>query len=198
MLCLRLFLLIFAICFTACVTCSILFPLFRLEITLEELNKTRLTVYYWYNETVSSVDGGSLIFRYYARDFTCTNQRIAHIAMSVLSVVAASMGGIAVLFLACWTLAGPHCCLGIIAYFAIFVAFVCSLVTLALSGYVYVTDFCGGDSLRKAQYKLVEGFALICIATGGYLILLFLGLIVLCCCCRAASLSDIGAYHYHK
>ncbi|KAG5482331.1 hypothetical protein LSCM4_05584 [Leishmania orientalis] len=198
MLCLRLSLLIFAICITACVTCSILFPLFRLKITLEELNETRLTVYYWYNETVTSVDGGSLIFRYYARDFTCTNQRIAHIAMSVLSVLAASMGGIAVLFLACWALAGPRCCLGVIAYFAILVAFVCSLITLALSGYVYVTDFCGVDSLRKAQYKLVEGFALICTATGGYLILLLLGLILLLWCCRSTSLSDIGTPDYHK
>ncbi|KAG5504186.1 hypothetical protein JIQ42_06018 [Leishmania sp. Namibia] len=198
MLCLRLSLLIFTICFTACVTCSILFPLFRLKKTIEGLNETRLTVYYWYNETVSSVDGGWSIFRYYARDFTCTNQRTAHIFMSVLSVVAASMGGIAVLFLACWTSVGPRCCLGIIAYFAIFVAFVCSLITLALSGYVYVTDFCGVDSLRKAQYKLVEGFALICTATGGYLILLLLGLILLLCCCRNASLSDIGAHDYHK
>ncbi|KAG5482501.1 hypothetical protein CUR178_05641 [Leishmania enriettii] len=189
MLCLRLFLLVFAICITACMTCSILLPLFRLKATPEEGNETRL-VYYWCNETVTSANGGKLILRYYAWDFMCSSQRAIHITMSVLSVVAASSSGVAVLFLSCWAVAGPRCCLCMIAYFAISAAFVCSLITLALSVYVFVTGFCDMESLQMAQYNLVEGFALVCTATGGYLVLLLLGLIQLLWYCRTAPLPE--------
>ncbi|KAK7198789.1 hypothetical protein NESM_000844400 [Novymonas esmeraldas] len=197
MLCFRAVILLFLVVFTACATCSILFPQFRRESaasTTPATGPTRLTVYYWYNESAVSTSAGgksTTTVRHYTRDFTCSTQHAFYTAAAALSVAAAGLGGVAALFAACWTSAGRRSCLAGIVTAATFFAFACSIVTLAVSAYVYVTGLCGAKAPQADEYKLVEGFGLICAAAGGLLITFVLEVVECCCgCCGGASTQE--------
>ncbi|KAG5482332.1 hypothetical protein LSCM4_05585 [Leishmania orientalis] len=205
MLCYRVTLLICTIIFTACMTCSILFPIFR-KVT-NDPEKMRRTVYYWYMEmsTVRTSHGSSetLTRRYYTRDLPCQQAKIFYVASSAISVAAAGIGGVACLILACWTTAGYSFIVRFVGFLATFLSMACAGAVVGLSTYIFTQDFCAHDAAaieyqkapKKDGYAMVEGFGLACAAAGGFLIIAVIQLIGLCRGCQAQAASSERVRH---
>lgn len=194
----RVFVLIFLMLLTACATCSILFPIFRKPKSKVGNTTTKETVYYWYSET-SHVDSVSTsIKRVYTRDYSCESEKNDYVASAALAVAGAGLGGLACMFVACWINAGYRAALGVISVILTFLAFACCIVVVSLSAYLFVNVPCKSDSVtesvKQRDYKLVEGFILMAIAAGGFLIMMVVQIIGLCCCfCGHSNFDDVSS-----
>ncbi|KAK7198790.1 hypothetical protein NESM_000844500 [Novymonas esmeraldas] len=203
MLCQRIVVLILTIIFTACMTCSILFPAFRNSAKNSDGRTVRRTYYFWYTETTTSgtttttASTNDFAFagtaRNYVRNFECRQARALYTALSAVSVAAAGLGGIACLVLACWTTAGHNVSIGAVAAGTTFLAMACAAATVGLAAFVYTHDFCSPPSTaakvpspHSDAFKLVEGFGLACAATGGFLIAFIAQVVGLCRSCAPA------------
>lgn len=195
----RTFTLLFLMCVTACGVCSSLFPLFRRSYDVNILTppqpvsstyNRREVIYYWYAENTT---GGSYPSLNYSRSYNsarkCDTTRTYFVASAALSTAGAGLAGIATIMSAAWIYAGFDSCLHSFIVFVTFLAFACYLVTLALVCYLYLNDTCSNGvnhavAFKNAspQFHLVEGFILMCIATGGLLIVLVLEALSFCLC----------------
>lgn len=198
MLCCRVLLLVAVMLLTACMTCSILFPVLRkTETDTSGSVTTRETVYYWYWETSNSSTATSgtpaPVRRRYTRDLDCDRARAFYTASSALSVSAAGLGGVTALVISCWSAAGFNYSIGVSALLLTFLTMACAVVVLAFTVYGYTNGFCDDDaqpiagSTKEGGYKLVEGFILLCVAAGGLFLLTVAEAIGLCCCCQPAE-----------
>ncbi|KAG5508758.1 hypothetical protein JKF63_05256 [Porcisia hertigi] len=190
MLCYRLVVLIFVIVFTACMTCSIFFPVFR-KTTTNGAIETREAVYYWYTESCAARAPGApgkVIVRYYTRELLCPRARVFFIASSAISVAGAGIGAVACLVLACWTTAtGGHILhVGAASLTLTFITMACAGVTVGLVTHLFTNDFCLNDPVafyrapQKDGYRMVEGFGLLCTAAGGFFFMMVVLVFGLC------------------
>ncbi|CBZ25227.1 hypothetical protein, unknown function [Leishmania mexicana MHOM/GT/2001/U1103] len=191
MRCCRLILLLLMLLFTGCIVAAILLPIYRKDSNETVLTKYR--VFFWFNESinVSGTPPSTLILRTYSFAILCQKARIFFIVMAILSVVAAAIAGVACLTLACWTMAGYNISLGVTSLLLTIFAMLFSVVVLAAAVFVFKTDFCVSEGMAYLQaprtngYRLGEGFFLLCIAVGGFLLLVVMQALCLCCDCRS-------------
>jgi hypothetical protein len=189
----RVFVLIILMLLTACATCAILFPVYRapkvtaLDVTVKQ------TVFYWYSETSLVSSTSTQITRIYSHEYACDAQRQYFLAMAALAVAGAGIGGLACMFTACWINAGRRIALGVVALILTFFAFACCVVVVSISAYVFVNGLCKGStlemmSLKSGGYNLVEGFILMAVAAGGFLIMFVVEICGVCCStCRGSD-----------
>lgn len=188
MLCGRVILCIFMMLFTACATCAILFPQFRLKATVTTGGSTpsevTKSIFFWYNETLIKVSGTTYITRHYSHALICDKLRTSYQVQAALSVAGAGLGGLACLFMGCWTSAGQKRCLGGLTTLLCFLAFACCCVSLTLSACSFKSTFCeSSQTFEDAGLEQVEGFGLIAAAAGGFLIVTVVELVAVCCAC---------------
>ncbi|KAG5481973.1 hypothetical protein LSCM1_05685 [Leishmania martiniquensis] len=205
MLCCRVVLLSFAVLFTACMTCSILFPIFRKE--ENDPARTRHTVYYWYMElttfATSEPSSETLTRRFYTRDLPCQEAKMLYVASSAISVAAAGVGGAVCLILACWTSAGHSFAISFAGFMTTLLSMACAGAVVGLSTYIFTHDFCAADAAaagyqkapQKDGYAMVEGFGLACAAAGGFFIIAVAQLVGLCHGCQPSAGSSERARH---
>ena len=168
MLCGRVILCIFMMLFTACATCAILFPQFRLKATVTTGGSTpsevTKSIFFWYNETLIKVSGTTYITRHYSHALICDKLRTSYQVQPALSVAGAGLGGLATLLC--------------------FLAFACCCVSLTLSACSFKSTFCeSSQTFEDAGLEQVEGFGLIAAAAGGFLIVTVVELVAVCCAC---------------
>lgn len=167
MRCIRVFVFILLLVFTACATCSSLFPLFS-----KTTNGTKQSVYFWYRES-SSKDATKThtIIRTYNRDAACDKFKLFYTVCGALAAAGAAFGGIATLMSLAHIYIRPKCCMCFGIIMMAFLAFACFVVCVALTTVSYTTDSCSTSEPKlKDNYNIVEGFGLMCAAAGGFLI----------------------------
>ncbi|CAC9474710.1 hypothetical protein, unknown function [Leishmania infantum JPCM5] len=199
----RFILLILMVLFTGCIIASILLPIFRKESNDTDMAMRR--VFFWYNETVRTSDSPpeDLIMRFYTRNLLCLKARALFLLMSALSLMAAGVAVVVCLMLACWTTAGYSICISVTSLVLSIFAMLFSMVVLAASTVVFKQDFCVNQTEaylqapQKNGYRLVEGFFLLCIAVGGFLLMFITLVVCLCCECRSRS-QPCGQDHGRK
>ncbi|KPA77833.1 hypothetical protein ABB37_06645 [Leptomonas pyrrhocoris] len=195
----RVFVLTVLMLLTACATCANLFAIFRKpQLTVAGVT-TRDSYYYWYSELSAVGPIETNTRRIYSRDFECEAEKNYFIASAALAVGGAGLGGLACVFMACWVSAGRRVALGVVSLLLTFFAFACCVVVVSLTSYLFVNAQCKDGAADKKtfeqqDYMLVEGFILMAVAAGGFLIMLFVQLIGLCCmcCCNGDNYDDVS------
>ncbi|CAJ1021138.1 hypothetical protein Q4I30_002460 [Leishmania utingensis] len=203
MLSYRIIVLLLVITFTACMTCSILFPIFR-KVTSDPV-EARHTVRFWYKESTNTItstgSSGELIMRYYTHNLACQQARVLYVALSALSVAAAGISGVACLVIACWTTAGYNVSIGVVTLLLTSFAMASAVAVVGVTTYVYTHDFCVNDptafekSPQRDGYHLAEGFILLCAAAGGFLLMVMIQVIGFCCGCQPLTEFHAGESH---
>lgn len=180
--------------FTACVTCSILFPIFRTTVTDTSGSETYITYYYWYlEESVRAPTGMWTVHRIYTRDIACQQMHDYYIWASSLSVASAGLGGLATLLGAAWISVGYSAGLSSLIFVLTFISFACSGSVVGLMAYAYCNDFCASSRTSAARapqaagFNIVEGYILLCVAVGGFAVLLLTQAIGFCCGCQTGK-----------
>ncbi|KAG5481972.1 hypothetical protein LSCM1_05684 [Leishmania martiniquensis] len=197
----RVFIFVLLMLFTACATCSILFPQFRKVV--DTTSKKTSTVYFWYRESSMPVaeTQSVAINRTYSHRLLCPRGQLYHTAAAALSVAATALIGSSMLFAACWIDARYNNGLAVASAFMAFLSFVCFSAVVSWTVYTYLTTLCPGETgqilgAKDDGYTLAEGFYLLCAATGGSL-LCFIISFVLCCSAVCCTIEDKGDEHYN-
>ena len=176
----RVILCILMVLLTACGVCAALFPLMRKTSTDAMGRKVKHEVYLWYTESKYHVNKTHYYDRVYSRHESCGGFRTTSVAGAALNVAGCGMGAIAAIIAAVHVYAKVKfdlCCTLMVLCFVTFGLFVASLVTVV---FTYRAKLCVNDpvkvreSYKDQSYKLVEGFILLCVATGGFFITTFL------------------------
>lgn len=195
----RVFALILLMLLSACATCAILFPIFRKPKTVTAGVTSKDTIYYWYSEASLVSSTATSITRVYSRDYSCKPEKNYFLASAALAVAGAGLGGLACMFMACWINAGRRAALGVVSLILTFFAFACCVVVVSLTAYLYVNAQCKDETPSKMtfkddNYKLVEGFILMAVAAGGFLIMFVVEIIGVCCtcCCGGENYDDVS------
>ncbi|CBZ25226.1 conserved hypothetical protein [Leishmania mexicana MHOM/GT/2001/U1103] len=193
MKCCRVFVFMLLMLFTACVTCSILFPVFRKVVVG---NDTTNTVYFWYRQSSTPIEGGDgvMMIRTYSYHLQCLQGQVYYTVMAALSVAATAFIASSALLTACWINASYNDGLAVTSTFMSFISLACCSATLGLTVCTYMTTLCPDEKTQilgaKADgYKLAEGFYLLCVATGGALLCFIAGFAL---CCSTLCCSDEG------
>jgi hypothetical protein len=180
MICMRVILCILMMLLTACGVCAALFPLMRKNATDSTGRKVKHEVYLWYTETKYTEAHKHYYDRVYVRDIACGEFRTTSVAGAALNVAGCGLGAIVSIIAAahvCTRVKFNLCCTLMVLCFVTFGAFMASLATVVFvyRGHGCVNAANGGHPGYHAQdYKLVEGFILLCVATGGFFIMVFL------------------------
>ncbi|KPA77828.1 hypothetical protein ABB37_06642 [Leptomonas pyrrhocoris] len=180
MICTRVLLCILMMLFTACGVCAALFPLMRRTGRDDASHKVKYEVYLWYTESKYTDAKTHVYERIYHRQRNCGEFRTAAVAGAALDVVGCGVGAIACILAAvhiCARVKFHLCCTLMVLCFVAFATLVASLATVV---FTFRGDSCPNDtanamrSFHGQDYKLVEGFILLCIAAGGFFITTFL------------------------
>lgn len=191
MACCRVVVFLLLVIFTAAGVCSIFFPFFKPS---GDNATYPNSVYLWYEESVTSYTSagmnGSQIIRYYNNDKTCESTRTLSTAAAALAVAGCGIAGLATLMASTYICAGFRPCLCVCITLFSLIACLCFAAVVAITAAFYTKTFCTGKAevvipLKDANYNIVEGFILACVAAGGCLIAFFFT--ALSCGCRQSS-----------
>ncbi|CAG9572083.1 conserved hypothetical protein [Leishmania major strain Friedlin] len=196
MKCCRVFVFVLLMLFTACATCSILFPVFRKVVAGTD---TTNTVYFWYRQssTPAKETPDVEIVRTYSYHLQCLQGQVYYTVTAALSVAATAFIASSALLTACWINARYNDSLAVTSTFTSFISLACCGATLGLIVCTYMTTLCPGEktqmlAAKEDGYQLAEGFYLLCVATGGTLLCFVVGF-ALCCstlCCSEEGKDD--------
>ncbi|KPI84706.1 hypothetical protein ABL78_6228 [Leptomonas seymouri] len=180
MACARVLFCILMSLFTACGACAALFPLMRRNETDALGRAVKREVSLWYIESKYVIDKVHHYDRVYTRNSNCSELRVVSILAAALNVVGCGLGTIASVLAAvhvCTRVKFHLCCTLMLLCFITFAVFMASLGAVI---YSFLSDACVNDSVNYAysyyrqDFKLTEGYILLCIATGGFFFMTFL------------------------
>ncbi|KAK7197693.1 hypothetical protein NESM_000721100 [Novymonas esmeraldas] len=174
MLLTRTLVLIFVLLLTVCGVCAALFPLMRKSGIVIAGHPAERRVYLWYEETKYRIGDTHYSVRAYHRDRSCAGFRTVAVAAAALDVAGCGIAAVVCLLAAahlCSRKKFNICCSIMVLSF---VTFICFAASVAAVTFVFCTETCVQDAaertqaLRDAGYSLVEGFIVLCVATGGF------------------------------